>query len=51
MSRTIKKSSEIDVLLFFHQEDVNMKEESAQLNDIFKLIEVIDQEMIELDDS
>ena len=45
-----KKSSEIDVLLYSHQNDVPVKEELAQLNDIFKLIEDINQEMIELDD-
>ena len=50
VSRIIKKSSEIDVLLYSHQNDVTVKEELAQLNDIFKLIEGINQEMTELDD-
>ena len=50
VSRIIRKSSEIDVLLYSHQNDVTVKEELAQLNDIFKLIEDINQEMIELDD-
>ena len=50
VSRIIRKSSEIDVLLYSHQNDVTVKEELAQLNDIFKLIEGINQEMIELDD-
>ena len=50
VSRIIRKSSEIDVLLYSHQNDVTVKEQLAQLNDIFKLIEDISQEMIELDD-
>ena len=50
VSRIIRKSSEIDVLLYSHQNDVTVKEELAQLNDIFKLIVGINQEMIELDD-
>ena len=45
VSRIIRKSSEIDVLLYSHQNDVAVKEELAQLNDIFKLIEDINQEM------
>ena len=51
VSRIIRKSSEIDVLLYSHQNDVTVKEELAQLSDIFKLIEDINQEMIELDDN
>ena len=51
MSRIIRKSSEIDVLLYSHQNDVTVKEQLAQLSDIFKLIEDINQEMIELDDN
>ena len=56
MPRIIRKSSEIDVLLYSHQNDVTVKEqlavieELAQLSDIFKLIEDINQEMIKLDD-
>ena len=38
VSRIIRKSSEIDVFLYSHQNDVTVKEELAQLNDIFKLI-------------
>ena len=49
VSRITRKSSEIDVLLYSHQ-NVTVKEELAQLNDIFKLIEEINQEMTELDD-
>ena len=51
VSRIIRKSSEIDVLLYSHQNDVTVKEQLAQLSDIFKLIEDINQEMIELDDN
>ena len=48
MSRIIRKSIEIDILLHSHQNDVTVKEQLAQLCDIFKLIENINQEMIEL---
>ena len=51
MSRIIRKSSEIDVLLYSHQNDVTVKEQLAQLSDIFKLIVDINQEMKELDDN
>ena len=50
MSRIITKSSEIDVLLYSHQNDVTVKEQLAQLSDVFKLTEDINQEMTELDD-
>ena len=50
VSRIIRKSSETDVLLYSHKNDVTVKEELAQLSDTFKLIEDINQEMIELDD-
>ena len=49
--RIIRKSSETDVLLYSHQNDVIVKEELAQLSEIFKLIENINQEMRELDDN
>ena len=51
VSRIIRKSSEIDVLLYSHQNNVTVKEKLAQLSDIFKLIEDINQEMTELDDN
>ena len=51
MSRIIRKSIEIDVLLYSRQNDVTVNEELAQLNDTFKLIEDINQEMKELDDN
>ena len=46
----VRKYSEIAVLLYSHQNNVTVKEELAQLSDIFKLIEDINQEMLELDD-
>ena len=51
MPRIIRKSSEIDVLLYSHQNDTTVNEELAKLSDIFKLIEDINQEMIEFDDN
>ena len=51
VSRIIRISSEIDVLLYSHQNGVTVKKQLAQLSDIFKLIEDINQEMIELDDN
>ena len=51
VSRIIRKSSEIDVLLYSQQNNVTVKEELAQLSDILKLTGVINQEMIELDDN
>ena len=51
VSRINRKSIEIDVLLYSHQNDVTVKKELAQLSEIFKLIEDINQEMIELDDN
>ena len=51
MSIIIRKSNEIDVLLYPRQNDVTLKEELAQLSDIFKPIEDINEEMIELDDN
>ena len=51
VSRIIRKSSEIDVLLYSHQNDVNVKDQLAQLSEIFNLIEDINQEMIKLDEN
>ena len=51
VSRIIRKSSKTDVLLYSYQNYVTVKEELAQLSDIFKLIEDINQEMIKLDDN
>ena len=50
VSRSNRKSIEIDDLLYSHQ-NVTVKKELAQLSEIFKLIEDINQEMIELDDN
>ena len=43
--------SDIDVLLYTHDNDVTVKEEQKQLNDVFKLIDEINQDMIALDDN
>ena len=51
VSRINRKMSDIDVLLYTHKNDVTVKEVLQQLNDVLKLIDVINQEMIELDDS
>ena len=51
VSRIIRKSSEIDVLLYSHQNDVNVKDQLAQLSEILNLIEDINQEMIKLDEN
>ena len=50
VSRIIRKSSEIDVLLYSHQNNVTVKKESTQLSDTFKLIEDINQEIVDSDD-
>lgn len=41
----------IYILLYYHQNDVFSREELAQLIDMFKLIEDVNQEMTELDDN
>ena len=51
VSRINRKMSDVDVLLYTHKTDVTMKEELQQLNDVFKLIDEINQEMIELDEN
>ena len=43
--------NDLEVLLYTHENDVTVKEELQQLNDVFKLIDKINQEMIECDDS
>ena len=51
VSRVNRKMSDADVLLYTHENDTTVKEELQQLNDVFKLIEEMNQEMIELDDN
>ena len=41
----------VNVFLYTHKNDVTLKEELQQLNDVFKLIDKINQEVIELDDN
>ena len=50
ISRIKRKINNIDVLLHT-PENVTVKEELQKLNDVFKLIDEINQEMIELDDN
>ena len=49
VSRIIRKSSEINDLLYSYQNATTVKEELAQLNDIYKLIVEINDEMTEID--
>ena len=49
VSRIIRKSSEIDDLMYSYQNATTVKEELAQLNDIYKLIVEINDEMTEID--
>ena len=49
ISRIIKKLSEINDLLYSYQNATTVKEELAQLNDIYKLIVEINDKMIEID--
>ena len=42
---------DVDILLYTHENDVTVKEELQQPNDIFKIIDEINQRMIELDDN
>ena len=51
VSRINRKMSYIDVLLYTHDNDVTVKEEQKQLNDVFKLRDEINQRMIALDDN
>ena len=50
VSRITRKSSEIEDLLYSHQNEITVKEKLSQLSDIFKLIEEINQGMIEVAD-
>ena len=51
LSRITRKSSKIDILLYSHQNHVTANKELAQRTDKFKLIEAINQEIIELNDN
>ena len=50
VSRITRKSNEIEDLLYSHQNEITVKEKLSQLSDIFKLIEEINQGMIEVAD-
>ena len=43
--------SDVDVFLYTHENDITLKEELQQLNDVVKLLDEINQEMAELDDN
>ena len=49
VSRIIRKSSEINDLLYSYQNATTVKEEFIQLNNIYKLIVEINDEMTEID--
>ena len=54
VSRINKKMNDVDVFFVFlytHENDVMMKELLQQLNNVFKLIDEINQEMTELYDN
>ena len=51
VSRINRKMSNIDALLYTHENGVTVKEKLQQLNDLFKLIDEINQEMTELDEN
>ena len=50
VSRITRKSNEIEDLLYSHQNEITVKEKLSQLSAIFKLIEEINQGMIEVAD-
>ena len=43
--------SDVDVFLYTHENDITLKKELQQLNDVVKLLDEINQEMAELDDN
>ena len=49
VSRIIRKSSEMNDLLYTYQNATTEKEELAQLNDIYRLLVYINDEMTEID--
>ena len=49
VSSIIRKSSEIDDLMYSYENATTVKEELAQLDDIYKLIVKINDEMTEID--
>ena len=51
VSKINRKMNDVDVLFHTHESVVTLKEDLQQLNDVFKLINEINQEMTELDDN
>ena len=50
VARTIRKSSEIDDLMYSHQNSITVKEELAQLNDMFRMLVEIHEGQEEIDE-
>ena len=49
VSRVIRKSSEIDDLMYFFQNGIAVKEELQQLNDMFNMLVEIHEELENID--
>ena len=49
VSRLLRKSSEIGDLMYSHQNSITVKEELAQLNDMFKMLVDIHEEFEQID--
>ena len=50
VARVIRKSSEIEDLMYSYQNSITVKEELAQLNDVFKMLVEIHEEQEEIDE-
>ena len=50
VARTTRKSSEIDDLMYSHQNSITAKEELAQLNNMFRMLVEIHEEQEETDE-
>ena len=49
VSRLLRKSSEIDDLMYSYQNSITVKKELAQLNDMFKMLVDIHEEFEQID--
>ena len=50
VARTIRKSSDIDDLIYSYQKNITVKEELAQLNNMFRILVEIHEEQEEIDE-
>ena len=50
VARTIRKSSEIDYLMYSYQNSITLKEELAQLSNTFRMLVEIHEEQEEIDE-